>query len=292
MPKVTTPRTRGGRAPFVPGLIVRYPGLDRLCLASHHDAVRAVGRGVRRTGSTPTARAAGQPAPAAGGNAAVAQAGVAGEAGYLNQSPAQWHAGPDVRERFGTASLDGTDVAGTLTHRLPGGNAWAVGHARRRGGGGPSCCAQASMLRWPAAAPLGARAALTRRPHRGDSGNAGVRLVVRHIRLTGHYDQLAAVAAPACRWPSASGAGVRGAGPGARFPGLPTRASGRDAAAETVETTRTVARDTARRASHQVRAYNQSLCGAQPAAGGRAPGDLTGDSPDARKRAARQRVRR
>lgn len=154
-------------------------------------------------------------------------------------------------------------------------------------------------------------------------GNTKLRMVVRQVRLAERPNHVVAAHRQGACWPWASWAGARDTGPGSVLPGLPhgvtrtagwrsaTRAGahgaglgtwlpghqsvpqapGWGAAADTVDTTRTGGSTTARAAARQGGACDQFLRGTRPAPSGRVPGNLTGDSPDARKRAAQQRVR-
>jgi radical SAM-linked protein len=87
---------------------------------------------------------------------------------------------------------------------------------------------------------------------------------------------------PAACWPSAGGGGVDA-------PGNPVP-QGRRMAEETVETTRPTGGTAADAGSTPAGACNQLPCGADEPVRASAPGSLTGDSPDARQRAERQRV--
>ena len=138
-------------------------------------------------------------------------------------------------------------------------------------------------------------------------GNAVLEMVVQHVIPAVRPDDIFAalrhVAAFAPPSPPvvtrlAQGAlnvsaDARDGGPGEQSQGLPGIAlsSGRRAAAETVETTRP-GRETAEAVyTSPAGACNQFPRGVDGPAGTAAPGNLTGDSPDARQRAERERAR-
>jgi radical SAM-linked protein len=152
------------------------------------------------------------------------------------------------------------------------------------------------------------------------AGNAILRMVVRHVTPAVRPDDVmtalrsvAGLAPPSppvvtrlaqgaldevtrlASWPVASGAGTRGAHPEGRPSGSPVAgpgpAPGRGVPSEQVKTTHHGAGTAAQASPPPAGACNQLLRGADGPERATAPGSLTGDSPDARERAERQRTR-
>jgi radical SAM-linked protein len=153
------------------------------------------------------------------------------------------------------------------------------------------------------------------------AGNAILRMVVRHMTPAVRPDDILAALrsvaglAPSsppvvtrlaqgaldevtehAGWSIASGTGARGDNPEGRPTGLPVAGSGaapgRDAPDEQVKTTRHGAETAGQAGPPAVGTCNQLPRGADGPQRTAAPGSLTGDSPDARERAERQRIRR
>jgi len=152
------------------------------------------------------------------------------------------------------------------------------------------------------------------------AGNAILRMVVRHVTPAVRPDDILAALrsvaglAPSsppvvtrlaqgaldevtehAGWPVASGTGARDDDPEGQPSGLPAAGSGaapgRDAPDEQVKTTRHGAETAGQAGPPETGACNQLPRGAAGPERAAAPGSLTGDSPDARERAERQRIR-
>jgi radical SAM-linked protein len=324
-----TPSGAAGAAVVTQRLIVRYAKRGRMRFASHRDIARAVERGVRRAG-LPIAYSAGFTPHPKISYAGAAPTGTASEAEYLELSLTRACAVSEVAERLDAALPDGIDVIevtedpATLGALPLEASQWQVvlpGVSPAEAAAAVSgflACRTLEVERRTGKGPrlVDARAAvITMETNRcadaDDTGNAELRMVVRHVIPAVRPDDiLAALSRLATLAPSspaqvtrlaqgalsgdAVSAGAAAGGltlpvwpqdPGAAAqpqvrgtPGGPLLESTRPAgAAEQADTGRAGACD-------------QLLRGAGDPLRTPAPGSLTGDSPDARERATRQRA--
>jgi len=325
---VFTPSGAAGVAGVTQRLIVRYAKRGRMRFASHRDIARAVERGVRRAG-LPIAYSAGFTPHPKISYAGAAPTGAASEAEYLELSLTGACAVSDVRERLDAALPDGIDVIevtedpATLGALPLEASQWQVVLP-----GVPPAEAAAAVADFLACRTLevdrltskgtrrvDARAAVitmeTNRCADGDdTGNVELRMVVRHVIPAVRPDDiLAALSRLAALAPSSPAQVTRlaqgalradatstgaaaggltlpvwpqdpGAGAQPQVPGTP--------GGQLMESTRpggTAAQADTGRAG----ACDQLPRGAGGPLRLSAPGGLTGDSPDARERATRQR---
>jgi radical SAM-linked protein len=325
-----TPAGTAGVAGVNQRLIVRYAKRGRMRFASHRDIARAVERGVRRA-ELPIAYSAGfTPHPKisyAGG----APTGAASEAEYLELSLTRACAVSEVAERLDAALPDGIDVIevtedpATLGSLPLEASQWQVvlpGVSPAEAAGavaGFLGCGALEVERLTSKGPrrVDARAAVVSMEtdpcaaDGGDSGNAKLRMVVRHVIPAVRPDDiLAALSRLAALAPAspplvtrlaqgALSADAVGAGAVAGGLTLPVWPQDPGAAAQPqvpgtpggpqLESTRPGGAAAQADASHGG-ACDQLLRGAGDPLRAPAPGSLTGDSPDARERATRQRA--
>jgi radical SAM-linked protein len=327
---VFTPSGAAGAAATTQRLIVRYAKRGRMRFASHRDIARAVERGVRRAG-LPIAYSAGFTPHPKISYAGAAPTGTASEAEYLELSLTRACAVSEVAEQLDAALPDGIDVIEVTEDRATLGSLpleasqWQV--VLPGVPPGEAATAVAAFLACPALEVeritnkglrrVDARAAvITMGTHRcaaddGDTGNAKLRMVVRHVIPAVRPDDiLAALSRLAPLAPSspplvtrlAQGAlSAEAVSTGAATSGitLPVWSLDQGAAAQPqvrgtpggplLESTRPGG-DATQVATDRAGACDQLLRGAGDSVRTPAPGSLTGDSPDARERATRQRV--
>jgi radical SAM-linked protein len=314
-------------------LIVRYAKRGRMRFASHRDIARAVERGVRRA-ELPIAYSAGFTPHPKISYAGAAPTGTASEAEYLELSLTRACAVSEVRERLDAALPDGIDVIevtedpATLGALPLEASEWQVvlpgvppAEAASAVAGFLACrTLEVERLTSKGTRRVDARAAVvTMETGRsaadgGDTGNAKLRMVVRHVIPAVRPDDILAAlnrlatlapsspplvtrlaqgalsADAACTgaaaggltlpvWPQDPGAAVQPQVPGT--PGGPQ-----------LEITRPGGPAAAQAAARRAGACDQLLRGAGGPERPPAPGSLTGDSPDARERATQQRAER
>lgn len=296
--------------------------------ASHRDVARAVERGVRRS-RLPIAFSAGFTPHPKISYAGAAPTGTASEAEYLELSLTQRCTASEVRERLDAALPDGVDVI-EVTEAAPSLAALPLEASHWQvvlPGVPPSEAARAVEVflacdsveverltakgtrRMDARAPVVTAAALV-----GDTeltgegaGNAMLRMVVRHVTPAVRPDDiLAALRSVAGLAPSlppvvtrlAQGAldeVMSAADQGKRLSEPPEVGSGAASAPnvpdEQVKTTHHAERTAGQAGPPSAGACNQLPRGADDPLRAAAPGSLTGDSPDARQRAERHRIR-
>jgi radical SAM-linked protein len=323
------PSGAAGAAVVTQRLIVRYAKRGRMRFASHRDIARAVERGVRRAG-LPIAYSAGFTPHPKISYAGAAPTGTASEAEYLELSLTRACAVSEVAERLDAALPDGIDVIevtedpATLGALPLEASQWQVvlpGVSPAEAAAAVSgflACRTLEVERRTGKGPrlVDARAAvITMETNRcadaDDTGNAELRMVVRHVIPAVRPDDiLAALSRLAALAPSSPAQVTRLAqgvlsgdavSTGAAAGGLtlPVWPQDPGAAAQPqlrgtpggppLESTRTGGAaeqaDTGRAG-----ACDQLLRGAGDPLRTPAPGSLTGDSPDARERATRQRA--
>jgi radical SAM-linked protein len=327
---VFTPSGVAGAAGVTQRLIVRYAKRGRMRFASHRDIARAVERGVRRAG-LPIAYSAGFTPHPKISYAGAAPTGTASEAEYLELSLTRACAVSEVAAQLDVALPDGIDVIevtedpATLGALPLEASDWQVVLP-----GVPPAEADAAVAAFLACRTLeverrtskgprlvDARAAvITMHAHRGaadggDTGNAKLRMVVRHVIPAVRPDDiLAALSRLAPLAPSspplvtrlaqgALSADAVGTGAAAGGLTLPVWSQDPGAAAQPqargtpggplMESTRPGGA-AAQAAPDHSGACDQFPRGADSPPRPSAPGSLTGDSPDARERATRQRA--
>jgi radical SAM-linked protein len=300
--------------------------------ASHRDIARAVERGVRRA-ELPIAYSAGFTPHPKISYAGAAPTGTASEAEYLELSFTRACAVSDVRERLNAALPDGIDVIevtedpATLGALPLEASEWQVvlpgvppAEAASAVAGFLGCrTLEVERLTSKGPRRVDARAAvITMETDRsaadgGDTGNAKLRMVVRHVIPAVRPDDiLAALSSLAVLAPSspplvtrlAQGPLTDAVGTGAAAGGLTLPVSPQNAGAAAqppvlgtpggpqLETTRPGEPAAEPADAHRAGACDQLPRGAGGPAWAPAPGSLTGDSPDARERATRQRAER
>jgi radical SAM-linked protein len=319
--------------PVTVRLTVRYAKRGRMRFASHRDVARAVERGVRRAG-LPVAYSAGFTPHPKISYAGAAPTGTASEAEYLEISLTEACAASDVRDRLDAALPDGIDVIDVIEGpaALAGlqleASHWQVVLPGVRPGDASHAAGvflardsvEVERLTPKGSRRVDARAAvITIETDRcaadtQDTGNATLRMVVRHVMPAVRPDDiLAALRQVAGLAPSspplvtrlaqgplgaeAAGAAAEAAGPdtpGHLRPPSPAamQPHGRGRAHDQMETTRLGAETASPASALPAGACDQLLRGAEGPVRSSVPGSLTGDHPDARDRAERCRVRR
>lgn len=309
--------------PVTQRLFVRYAKRNRMRFASHRDIARAVERGVRRAG-LPIALSAGFTPHPRISYAGAAPTGAASEAEYLELSLTEPCPAPEVRARLDAALPDGIDVIEVTERSAAGGDlqleashwqavlpgvrpeqAAAAAAAFLAAGS-----AEVERLTSKGVRRMDARAAvvsMTAGPAAG-AGNSVLHMVVRHgVPVVRPDDVLAALRQVAALAPASPPvvtrltqgplsevtAGAAGDGgtspravPAAQEQEKTTRPGADAMRAEKGEPCSPVMPAAAARNS----AYDQLPRGAEDPGRGPAPGSSTGDCPDARQRAERQRV--
>jgi radical SAM-linked protein len=323
-----TPHGAAGAPGATHKVIVRYAKRGRMRFASHRDIARAVERGVRRAG-LPIAYSAGFTPHPKISYAGAAPTTAASEAEYLELSFTRACPVAEVAGKLDAALPDGIDVIEVTEDRASLGalpleaSQWEVVLPGVR----PTQAAHAVAL-FMARSTLEVDRLTNKGPRRvdaraavitmescrcaddGDTGNAKLRMVVRHVIPAVRPDDiLAALSRLAALAPSsppvvtrlAQGAlSVEAAGIAAATGlTLPVWPQDPDAAVQPhvpgtpggpqLETTRP-GEAAAKAEARPAGAYDQLLRGASGPGRAAAPGSLTGDSPDARERATRQRI--
>jgi radical SAM-linked protein len=304
---VFTPSGAAGVAGVTQRLIVRYAKRGRMRFASHRDIARAVERGVRRAG-LPIAYSAGFTPHPKISYAGAAPTGTASEAEYLELSFTRACAVSEVRERLDAALPDGIDVIevtedpATLAALPLEASEWQVvlpgvppAEAASAVAGFLACrTLEVERLTSKGTRRVDARAAVvtieTGRSAAagGDTGNAKLRMVVRHVIPAVRPDDiLAALNRLAALTPSSPPLVTRLAqgALSADQPQVPGTPGGPQ-----LEITRPGGPAAAQAAARRAGACDQLPRGAGGPERSPAPGSLTGDSPDARERATRQQA--
>jgi radical SAM-linked protein len=324
------PSGAAGVAGVTQRVIVRYAKRGRMRFASHRDIARAVERGVRRAG-LPIAYSAGFTPHPKISYAGAAPTGTASEAEYLELSFTRACAVSEVRERLDAALPDGIDVIevtedpATLGALPLEASQWQVvlpGVPPAQAASAVAdflACPTLEVERLTSKGPrrVDARAAvITMETYRsatdgGDTGNAKLRMVVRHVIPAVRPDDILAVlsrlAALAPSSPpvvtrlaqGALSAEAASTGAAAGRLSLPVWPQDPGAAAKPqvrgtpggpqLESTRPGGAAT-QAAARPAGACDQLPRGADGPLRPPAPGSLTGDCPDARERATRQRT--